>query len=259
MKITSASKSDGKRDVFRDVANFYLKRDVIVTVGLLPSGMYQYDFFTDSNRFIKLSPERTSELESLLELASDAETYIGSGTMDLIESGKVPGIEKHPIYNIWYSSQNISMPKMSVPGPLSSGFLFDHPDLDDNSFVARTQIIAGMIYQGQSTEMILHTGFRHTPVKICIEELIDPSEIQLLELGGYNDALSSRIEFTKCGLPSMIHPSANNPVVAYISSVPFKEIKLDPLKEVDYDDLSPHHIGIERHDGDDGLVAIHEA
>lgn len=146
------------------------------------------------------------------------QTYIGSGLL-FEDFSEIAGLMRHPNYNIWWSSQNIKIPKTLIYEKHIKECKIK--GLSANSYIARTQLLIIQIDQNISPDIIRITGYS------CVSEnanmnpdLIDlpqESTIHLIETENYGEALLVREKLTRLKLQSCIHPSLSKPIVAYIS------------------------------------------
>ena len=260
MKVITSYTNQDYSKALRDLASLLLEDEVDVTTSVLDNGTIQYDFFIDEEQVL-IDEEANTYFQEEVSKLRGVVTYIGTGTDSLNDSDTIPGLTRHPNYPIWYSTQDISIPTVYFNNDPSEGYRVISRALSPNSFVSRTQIVISMLMSGHEHDSVLKSGYRHTVVPHTMGFVPDEEEIKLVEAKDYSHALAARATLSQHGVASMIHPSGAHPVVSYIATVPFREIKTDGSgvdKQLGYEHLTPHQIGVHRHDGDDGLKAIHE-
>lgn len=251
MKFIKTKKDRDFLRAARVLVSLITEEEIEVTETLIPGAKekYQYDFF-HGNEPLKVSKEQMKKIESELKLLKGVETYIGCGyDFKLID---VPGVKRHPNHPIWYSTQPIQIQEMSCEAVKLPDQMFNFcKGLDQNKFVARTQMIVAMLQADIDMETIKETNYTYSSVNFIVNCCIDPDHIHLEEADGYLQALKMRQILSTNSIASMIHPSGRKPVVAYISNSKFDKLKNLSKTEgyISYKDLSISELGLKESEG----------
>lgn len=251
MKVITHSKSRDYTRAASALVSCMLEREIDV-VETKSSKTWQYDFY-DSNGRLDLEPEEESRILEQLGLLVGVETFITFS--DKYSPSGIKGERRHPNYPLWYTTEHIQLQPIEFdshapkPGTESRNC----SKLSSSRFVARTQMTVAMLICGIDVDEVRAIGFEYSDVPLVVCKCIDPTDIHLVETRGYQEALELRQQLSSRGIASMIHPSGERPVVAYISNIPdFKAPKKSRVR-TRVKDLSNIEIGLV--DGD-GLIAI---
>lgn len=264
MKLILAKRSRDFTRAASALASCMFEREILVTETRLPekigdsekSSKWQYDFFVDDSELV-LSRADSAEFRRELKKLSGVETFIACGDQFIPDSAmKIPCLTRHPDYPIWYSTQKLQMQEVgldAVPSVVECKYC---DRLHKNKFIARTQMAIAMLKSNIDPEQIKTVDYNYSAINMVVNCCFDSTDIQLQEAKGYYSALLMRQKLSSSGLPSMIHPSGNKPVVAYIASLPLDSLKeIKSKKKMSYADMTTVELGLK---GDDvsGLIPI---
>lgn len=264
MKLILAKRSRDFTRAASALASCMFEREILVTETRLSekiedsekSSKWQYDFFVDDSE-LTLSRSDESEFKRELKKLTGVETFIACGDQFIPESVEgIPCITRHPDYPIWYSTQRLQIQEVgldAVPSKVECKYC---DKLNKNKFIARTQMAIAMLKSDIDPEQIRAIDYNYSAINMVVNCCFDPTDIQLQEAKGYYSALLMRQKLSSSGIPSMIHPSGDKPVVAYIATLPFDGLKtIKSKKKMSYMDMTIVEIGLAK-DDISGLVPI---